>query len=143
LCHPTTSSNNKSGKNCAVSSGESPNAESNGKAVEDNDLILEKLGAKAYFEVSDVGCDDDGNRKEEKDLISLGFLIKGKGKAKFSIKNWPLGRRFLVVSPQWVDRLNKPSRAWLKKNVNQPAHLRYQKMPFSGKTGIFEVLQGK
>lgn len=60
-CHPTTSSAQEGGK----------------KAVLDHDLILQGPdGALARFEVSDVASTADGNRKEGKDLQSLGVLVR-------------------------------------------------------------------
>lgn len=60
-CHPTTSS-------AAAGVGA------------DHDLVLTSPeGRAAWFEVSDVANSDDGNRKEEKDLRSLGLLRDGSG----------------------------------------------------------------
>lgn len=65
----------------------------------DNDLIIETAnGALARFEASDVASNKDGNRKESKDLISLGVVPKAAPDKT---------RRFLVVSPEFAGRLLK------------------------------------
>ncbi len=51
---------------------------------EDHDLVLVGPdGTKAKFEVSDVSGTKDGNKKEKKDLISLGVLREVKGEEMF------------------------------------------------------------
>ncbi len=104
-CHPTTSS-----------------AKSETKAIEDeehdNDLVLVRTNQEwARFEVSDVTGEHDGNRKEEKDLISLGILRPGKGKGKNEerfVGRWPSARLFLVVSSEFSPYLFRTNR-WLRR----------------------------
>jgi hypothetical protein len=117
-CHPTTSSNQ-------------------GAEHYNQDLVL--IGpdhSLAKFEVSDVANAQDGNRKEEKDLTSLGVLFKGSGATKFQIK-WPVDRLFLVVSEIFATRLRQKTRSWLKQG-----HCHYVEVKASGPTRIFEVKLG-
>lgn len=86
LCHPTTSS---------------------GTAENDHDLVL--IGPSkelAKFEVSDVASEKDGNGKEVKDLVSLGCLSESRDEPG----QWPTGRMFLVVSPEFAKRLMRSRR---------------------------------
>jgi hypothetical protein len=92
LCHPTTSSTPGDG------------------SVADYDLVLRGPdGEAAWFEVSDVASTSDGNRKEERDLRSLGVLREGKGAERFELP-WPKARVFLVVSTEFAGRLR--TRRW-------------------------------
>lgn len=59
-CHPTTGSTALDGR----------------KVADDHDLVLiGSCGEKAKFEVSDVVGSQDSNRKEQKDLLSLGIPL--------------------------------------------------------------------
>jgi len=84
-CHPTTSSSGGAGGSF------------------DNDLVLgNDAGPWARFEVSDVASGRDGNRKEQKDLRSLGIL---------EATAWPQGRMFLVVSAEFAEGLQSRVKA--------------------------------
>lgn len=97
VCHPTTSSA--------------------GDDTTDNDLILTALdGRCARFEVSDVASSSDGNRKEERDLRSLGVLGDGSGAKRFDLA-WPADRVFLVVSTEFAAKLK--SRRWPHLTYNE------------------------
>lgn len=109
-CHPTTSS-------VAADAGT------------DHDLVLVgPAGEAAWFEVSDVAGAVDGNRKEEKDLRSLGLLREGRGAARCDVV-WPAARVFLVVSVEFYARLR--TRRW--------PHLVYQGTAVGRGTVIAEV----
>lgn len=111
-CHPTTGS--------AASDAETP----------DNDLILAAPdGRAARFEVSDVASMSDGNRKEERDLRSLGVLREGKGAERFDLR-WPDARVFLVVSSEFAGRLR--GRHW--------PHLAYREVFAGAGTVVVEAL---
>jgi hypothetical protein len=130
LCHPTTSSG--ADKQDQV----------------DHDLVLRGPdGRLAVFEVSDVASKNDGNQKEEKDLVSLGVLAKGKGEDRFQIVDWPDRRLFLVVSNEWKTRLSRKTRAWLRprtvKDCPVLPHLLYQLCECDRSTAIFEVCRGR
>lgn len=131
ICHPTTSSATTREK----------------KVADDHDLVLKGSNDElAKFEVSDVAGKKDGNRKEEKDLVGLGFLKKGTGEAKFAVSKWPDGRSFLVVSNESSLRMRKPKRGWLHERTGQdkriPPHLRFKEWPCGEETGIFEIERG-
>jgi hypothetical protein len=111
-CHPTTGS--------AASDVEAP----------DNDLILTAPdGRAARFEVSDVASASDGNRKEERDLRSLGLLREGRGAERYDVR-WPDTRVFLVVSSEFAGRLR--GRRW--------PHLVYREVFAGAGTVVVEVL---
>jgi hypothetical protein len=131
LCHPTTSSD-------ALATPSAP----------DHDLVLScPSGARALFEVSDVASPSDGNRKEEKDLRSLGLLVEGQGEEKFRVRDWPEGRLFLVVSPEWKARLQRKSRRWVQNRTANgaqlPPHLEMRLIAWTSATGIVEIHPGK
>ncbi len=76
-----------------------------------HDLELrDEAGNVALFEVSDVASTSDGNQKERKDLQSLGCINKD-GTLN---GDWPTGRRFLVVSSEFAERLEGLGRAVCK-----------------------------
>ena len=121
VCHPTTSSDKS---NITRS---------------DHDLVL--IGPNdhtAKFEISDVANSRDSNRKEEKELISLGVLKAGLAAEKFN-KQWPTGRLFLVVSEEFAERLRQRTRSWLK---GTPPFCRYLEFK-AGSTRIFEIKPGR
>lgn len=129
LCHPTTSS------------------DSDDDDGMDHDLVLsDPAGTTAIFEISDVASLKDGNRKEEKELRSLGVLEEGKGEEKFRVRDWPSSRLFLVVSHEWKTRLQKKSRKWVqnRKVSGQKIlpHLVLTPIPWQSQTGIFEIGRG-
>lgn len=110
-CHPTTGS-----------------AASDAEAL-DNDLILAAPdGRAARFEVSDVASMSDGNRKEERDLRSLGVLREGKGAERYALP-WLAARVFLVVSSEFAGRLR--GRRW--------PHLTYREVFAGAGTVVVEV----
>jgi hypothetical protein len=120
LCHPTTSS--------------VPGI------ADDHDLVLvDREGAKAKFEISDVAGKRDGNRKEEKDLARLGVLPAVDINERFG-EGWPPGRLFLVVSAEFARRLREPRRSWLS---GDPPHCHYVEVKAEGPTRVFEVRQGR
>lgn len=105
----------------------------------DNDLVLVgPSGAYARFEVSDVMSQKDGNRKEEKDLRSLGVLGPGNGSERFDVV-WPAGHLFLVVAEEFATRLQRPSRSWLRGHA---PHCRYIVAGKNGTTVILQVVRG-
>lgn len=111
-CHPTTSS---------VAAG----------AGADHDLVLAgPKGQAAWFEVSDVASADDGNRKEEKDLRSLGLLRDGRGPERCQV-SWPEARVFLVVSAEFYERLR----------VRRWPHLTYRGIAVGAGTVVAEALR--
>jgi hypothetical protein len=119
-CHPTTSS--------------AP------EVVDDHDLVLVGPSeVKAKFEVSDVTSERDGNRKEEKDLTSLGVLPARRPREGLSGR-WPSGRLFLAVSEEFARRLQKPTRSWLK---GKHPHCYYLEVKLWGSTRVFEVKRGR
>ena len=128
LCHPTTSSGDE---------------DSN---VADHDLVLSGPSGVALFEVSDVASSKDGNRKEEKDLRSLGLLVEGQGESKFRVTAWPPGRLFLVVSREWRGRIDQNSRRWVQNRtvagIRVSPHLKMQRHDWNTTTGIFEIHRG-
>lgn len=110
-CHPTTSSG-------AAGVGA------------DHDLVLTgPEGRSAWFEVSDVASSEDGNRKEERDLRSLGLLRDGRGPERCDVP-WPEARVFLVVSAEFFERLR--GRRW--------RHLTYRGNAIGEGTVVTEVL---
>ncbi len=112
LCHPTTSS--------APGDG----------SVADHDLVLSgPAGGAAWFEVSDVASAIDGNRKEERDLCSLGVLREAKGTERFNL-TWPKARVFLVVSTEFAGKLR--TRRW--------PHLTYRASTAGARTVVAEVV---
>ena len=87
-CHPTTSS---------------------GVGEKEHDLELAGPdGAQAWFELSDVASPVDGNRKEERDLVSLGLLRRGQGDDRF-LFDWPAARCFLIVASEFALKLQNAS----------------------------------
>jgi hypothetical protein len=113
----------------------------------DHDLVLcDQAGMTAIFEISDVASFKDGNRKEEKDLRSLGVLEEGKGEEKFRVRDWPSSRLFLVVSSEWKKRLPNKRRKWVQtRKVNGRRilpHLVFTPIPWESQTGIFEIGRG-
>lgn len=120
VCHPTTSS------------------DKNNITRSDNDLIL--VGPNTHvakFEISDVASSRDSNRKEKKDLVSLGVLETGRAVEEFNLQ-WPQERLFLVVSEEFAKRLRQPTRSWLKGTT---PFCRYNEF-VSGSTRIFEIKPG-
>ena len=116
VCHPTTSAR-KAGPD------------------RDNDLILVGPdGEVCCFEVSDVAASKDGNRKETKDLVSLGVI--GPDKQQLP---WPDGRLFLVVSAEFWAYLKSP-----KRRVHKQRCFRYvQRDGEETSTRIIEVVEGR
>ena len=117
VCHPTTSSDKSN------------------TSRSDNDLIL--IGPKAQvakFEISDVASSRDSNRKERKDLVSLGVLGTGRAVEEFNLQ-WPQERLFLVVSEEFSVRLRRRSKS-------TPLLYRYTDPFKSGSTWIFEIKPG-
>jgi len=119
-CHPTTSSSKKKDSTHV-----------------DNDLILVASdGRRARFEVSDVASEEDGNDKEQKDLISLGALSAGA--ARLEVTSWPGDLLFLVVSQELsIGICRRVKRAWRKAK-----HLDYQIFDASETTKVMEVIKG-
>jgi hypothetical protein len=119
-CHPTTSS-------------------ARFKSKMDNDLVLVgKDGTVARFEVSDVTGQQDSNKKEERDLVSLGVLHPGKGKSdERFVTSWPAARLFLVVSQEFSHLLLKPGRRWYRR------HHSYQSVFCTQNTNILEITPEK
>jgi hypothetical protein len=117
-CHPTTSSN-KAGQE------------------HDNDLIVstDDGAVTARFEVSDVVGEKDGNRKERKDLVSLGVLLERKGSDCLN-KCWrptENERIFLVVSKEFAAGLLKRKPLWIKDK-----HCSYRAVE-QGATWVIEI----
>jgi hypothetical protein len=113
-CHPTTSSGPQAG--------------------EDNDLIVLVAGERWSFEVSDVvSSSTDGNQKELKDLCNLGLVVAS-GSVWQLADPLPQGRQFLVVSPEFADRLMRPSRHLLR-----TGQLRYTRHEHQSSTAVIEV----
>ena len=120
-CHPTTSSQ-----------------KGDESTIPDNDIVLvNPSGQLALFEVSDVSSTNDGNRKEFKDLRSLGVRL-------VNMDDYPpeqnpyINRLFMVVSEEFGERFrNRIKRKYYSKN--QP-YFRYQEHEVDGQTCIFEVL---
>ena len=104
----------------------------------DNDLILiGPSGEVCCFEVSDVAASKDGNKKEIKDLVSLGVLHSTDGELTSS-KTWPEGRLFLVVSKEFAEYLMRTTRLILKQGW-----FHYQDISGQGtSTRIIEVMEG-
>ncbi len=117
-CHPTTSSDQHAGK----------------KAIADNDLVLIGTdGTKARFEVSDVVGRTDGNRKEARDLTSLGVpRFAGSDTRQAGI--WPVDRLFLVVSEAFANGLRPKSRPGPRRTYV------YAEVKDDGPTRILEVM---
>jgi hypothetical protein len=116
-CHPTTSS-----LKYEIDS-----------VVPNNDLVLiDEHGNYARFEVSDVVGTGDSNRKEEKDLMSLGVLKADTNQEEIDTRL--NGRLFLVTSAEFADRLRK--RGYPSKSP----HYHYAEVKADGLTRIFEVL---
>jgi hypothetical protein len=122
-CHPTTSSTPS-------------NAE---QETPDNDLVLVgQDGSIARFEVSDVTGRQDSNRKEERDLISLGVLHRGRGMGdERFVASWPAARLFLVVSQEFSHVLLKPGKRWYRRCFV------YHSVFCNGHTNILEMLPTK
>ena len=106
-CHPTTGS-----KKADVAN------------VPDNDIVLiDPDGRFACFEVSDVAnATNDSNRKEKKDLTSLGVYDANTDRSN---------RVFLVVSVEFARLLRR----------KQHVDFRYLEHVVVGDTGIFEILR--
>jgi hypothetical protein len=116
LCNPTTSSS---------------------RETNDHDLVIEMpSGDLAKLEVSDVAGGNDGNRKEVKDLTSLGVLDSS-GKVRGPEEPWPSGRLLLVTSSELAARLREPTRHGLKAGA-----FHYDEVKDDGETRIFEVKEG-
>ena len=97
---------------------------------DDHDLVLvSHAGDKAKFEVSDVAGKQDTNRKEQKDLTSLGVLQPS---SSLGDAVWPSGRLFLVVSAEFAEHL----RGSRLRNGRTYA---YTELKQDGATRIFEV----
>ncbi len=119
-CNPTTSS--------APRSKDAPREEV------DHDLVLRDEASRRWrFEVSDVASSKDGNGKEKKDLISLGIWRAGDDE----VPGWPDGRHFLVVSSEFAQRLQSPTRHGLRLGL-----FHYVPVKPDGETRILEVCQG-
>ena len=124
-CHPTTSSYRQK--------EEDPDDPHN-----DNDLIIHDpstVGLKAFFEVSDVASDRDGNGKEKKDLTSLRILEPGDANSCIP-STWPDGRRFLAVSAEFAKGLLRRKPSWIKR------HCHYAERSRVNGTVILEVCKG-
>lgn len=120
-CNPTTSSLRRT--------------KSAPRDATDHDLVIGgSAGERWTFEVSDVASKKDGNRKELKDLVSLGVCTFGGGK----VRKWPRGRCFLVVSSEWAERMARTDRHGLRRG-----HFHYLAVNGSGPTRIFEVRRGR
>ena len=115
LCHPTTSSG--------------------GSGPHDNDLVVQANGEYWCFEISDVANGaGDGNQKELKDLLSLGVLASLRPKKLSGVPH--VGRKFLVVSKEFAQRLMEPKRHFLK-----TGELRYHHFTAGPSTQVLEVLR--
>lgn len=114
LCNPTTSSSTQD---------------------DDHDLVLRGPdGDLAKFEVSDVAGAKDSNRKEIKDLCSLGCLSAD----GTDVSQWPKGRSFLVVSSEFATRLRGGKRHGLGRGA-----FHYFEFAIEGcDTRIFEIRCG-
>lgn len=116
-CNPTTSSTKKSED-----------------GLRDHDLVLKASnGDFYYFEVSDVVGHKDGNKKEIKDLISLGALA-GTVKSPKPAVEWPRGRLFLICSSTFSTRICDP-----KRKVSVLRSIDYSSHATSEWTSIVEV----
>jgi len=118
-CHPATSSDKK-----------------RGTTHFDNDLVLAgPNGAIARFEISDVSGRKDSNRKEVRDLVSLGVLAEERGLKPAAM--WPNGRLFLVVAESFANRIlsQQPNGKWKR-------HFHYWAQRTSTTTTVVEVRQG-
>jgi hypothetical protein len=119
-CNPTTSS--------------APRRKNQTRQADDHDLVLETPNRTRWrFEVADVASKNDGNKKEMKDLLSLGIPVSHDSSAF----GWPTGRCFLVVSSEFSVRLRRHTRHGLRFGV-----LHYVEVKADGPTRIFEVRQG-
>jgi hypothetical protein len=120
-CNPTTSS--------------APRKKDTAREDDDHDLVLEVPGRTCCrFQISDVASDKDGNRKEKKDLISLGVTPPDGA----DVAEWPSGRHFLVVSSEFAKRLRSSSR-----RGPRPGLFHYVEVKPDGQTKIFEVHAGR
>lgn len=100
----------------------------------DNDLAVLVAGERWSFEVSDVASSaTDGNRKELKDLVSLGLIVEAGGMWQLA-DPLPSGRQFLAVSPEFATRLCRPTRHLLKTE-----QLRYTRIDTPRRTALLEV----
>ena len=133
LCHPTTSSVQES-KSKTPDHGMS-SLEDGKPQIPDHDLVL--INARdqlACFEVSDVVNKlVDSNRKEKKDLTSLGVLPRADAPVAHQ---WPKARVFLIVSKEFADILKKRGTGFSKQ---KPSYF-YQPCFKNEQTSIFEVL---
>lgn len=120
-CHPTTSSQ-------SIRHSDIP----------DNDIVLINTeGRFAQFEVSDVSGVSDSNRKETKDLKSLGVRLKQMD--DYPVDQYPfINRLFMVVSEEFGNRF-RINRTDAYHEQYQP-FFRYQEHKVDGRTCIFEVL---
>ncbi len=120
-CHPTTGSTAVAGR----------------KGTDDHDLVLVRPdGDKAKFEVSDIVGSQDSNRKEQKDLLSLGVPLTASGEASTM---WPQGRLFLIVSTEFAGGLLRRDQHRSRK---PDAFFRYESVFTGDRTSILEVLLG-
>jgi hypothetical protein len=119
-CHPTTSSD-----------------KGTDKTTQDHDLVLVgPRGETACFEISDVIGDKDGNRKEARDLISLGVLAGTKSVPQLAV-TWPSGRIFMVGSREFADGVLTRNPNWKSKT-----HCHYVASRISESTTVIEVCRG-
>lgn len=103
----------------------------------DHDLVLRgPNGEAAYFEISDVVGENDGNRKEARDLISLGVLV-GKKESPQLAQDWPSGRLFLVGSKEFSTGVLKRKPNWISHG-----HCHYVPTSISNSTVVIEILKG-
>ncbi|MDX2076986.1 MAG: hypothetical protein SFZ02_11180 [bacterium] len=104
----------------------------------DHDIVLinPNNGQLSLFEVSDVTRGSDSNRKEFKDLASLGIQL-GSMKTYMQSKNLFVNRLFMVVSIEFGNYiLERIKRRYYDKS--QP-YFRYDEPVRQGNTYIFEV----
>lgn len=120
-CHPTTSSYKQK--------EEDPD-----EPQQDNDLVLYSAqgGSQAFFEVSDVASDKDGNGKEKKDLTSLRILQPGDAIGCIT-NSFPSERSFLVVSSEFAEGILRRRPSWIKQ------HCQYVKRMDQNGTVVLEV----
>jgi len=111
-----------------------PTTSSRPADANDNDLTVLVAGERWSFEVSDVASSvADGNRKELKDLVSLGLIVEAGGMWKLA-DPLPSGRLFLAVSPEFATRLCRPTRHLLK-----AGQLRYTRIDTPRRTALLEA----
>jgi hypothetical protein len=121
-CHPSTSS-------------DKPNA-----AELDNDLVLEsQSGERAYFEISDVASESDGNRKLQKDLASLRVLAEDARGRFLPAEHWPEGRVFVIVSAEFAGGLLRRKHSWVEAGHGHFA----ESVPIGADTVLIEIRAGR